>query len=758
MEKKDIELAVEEIVMNLSVSDKAKLLSQIIWETTNVKNIHPLLSQFLLADGPSGLRRLKEYFDEDIYNTKPSTCYPSVSTYASSWDRELVKKIGKHIAKEALQEEVDTLLAPAVNIKRSPLGGRNFEYYSEDPYLTSELATEFIHGLQDEGIGACLKHFAVNNQETRRMNINAVVDETALHEIYLRAFEKPIKVAKPKMVMTAYNKVNGEFCASNQTLLTILREKWGYEGVVVTDCFAAHDLAESISYGLTLQMPGEQENQIVNQIDQLIQNKQLTEEQLTKAVKYNLYFSLEAESNRYRRKRYDRDDHHLFAQRVAEESMILLKNQEQSLPVQQSDSVLVVGELAIKPHFQGGGSSHVNPYKLEIPLEKIYEHSKNVEFMMGYRIEQKEQNSLLKKELLDKAKNFEKIIVFAGLHELSESEGYDRLSLSLPPEQNELIYELSKIHPCVIVVLSNGSVVEMPWRNEVQAILEGYLGGEAGGAALARILYGEVSPSGKLAETFPLNLRDTPSFLSFPGGKKEVVYQEGVFVGYKFYDALRKEVAFPFGHGLSYTTFSYRMADDDFINPQKSSVKLYIKNSGEMAGKEVIQIYVQRKDRQTSIMPKKLVGFEKVMLNKGEEKQIEIELDKKTWMHYDADTHMWKELNGEWELSVGSSVEDIRLSRIVNIDTEPIAITEDSNIGDIVRIAGKYEQMEKLLQNHPKSLGFLEMTKEKDPLKAISMGSLMTFNTLKRADETLGEKEIKQIIKKMNLEVKEENH
>lgn len=753
-----MEKTAEEILKSLSLEDKAKLLSQVVWETTDIHQMHEKLEKFLLADGPGGIRRLKEYFDEDIYNTKPSTCYPSPSTYASSWNRELLYQLGEHMGKEARQEEVDTMLAPAVNIKRSPLGGRNFEYYSEDPYLTGELAGEFIKGIQKEGIGACLKHFAANNQETRRMNINAVIAEETLHEIYLSAFEKPVKEGKPRMVMMGYNQINGEYCASNAGLLQLLREDWGYGGVVVTDCYAAHDLGQGISKGLTLQMPGESGERITARIKGLIEKGMLTEEQLNDAVLKNIRFALEANASREQGYTYDRQAHHDFARKLAEESMVLLKNEGGVLPLDKSERILVVGELAEKPRFQGGGSSHVNPWKLEIPLEEMKKLGTELRFAKGYTLEGNElENQSLLKETLAEAAEFDKIVVFAGIPDLIESEGYDRASIELPQGQNDLIEALTEIGKPLIVVLSNGSVVEMPWREKVSGILECYLGGEAGASACARILFGEVNPSGRLAETFPVRLEDTPSYLYFPGSSETVVYAEGQFVGYKYYDAKKISTAFPFGHGLSYTEFAYERPDSgtgeqgrELVDEKRGRVFVRVKNTGARAGYETIQVYVQKKEQGKSPCPKKLVGFSKIYLQPGEQQELEICLSEKTFQQYTAREHCWKKTNGIYEFFIGSSVENIRLQEIVEIGDVPYVMTEDSNIGDMIRIPGMYEKLEKLLADHPVSLNFLTMTKDEDPLKAISMGSLMTLRTLKRTDATLLDKDIEMIISEIN--------
>ncbi|EQM53763.1 hypothetical protein N692_14375 [Lactiplantibacillus plantarum EGD-AQ4] len=749
MSKPDVEQEASEIVHSLSISQKAQLLSQVIWETTSINQLDKRLDKFLLADGPAGIRRLKEYFDDDIYNTKPSTSYPSPSTYASSWNRNLIKDLGVHIGKEALQEDVDTMLAPAINLKRSPLGGRNFEYYSEDPQLTSELATSFIQGIQSQGIGACLKHFALNNQETRRMNIDVRVDPQTLHELYLRTFEKPVKVGQPKMVMTSYSQVNGEYCASNPLLLDTLRKKWGFNGVVVTDCYAAHDLGKGISHGLTLQMPGESKERIVSQIKSLIAKKQLTEEEIDSAVKKNVIFDLEAQKNHVRKAKYNREAHHNFARKVAEESMVLLKNKRSVLPLDADQSVLVIGELAQKPRFQGGGSSHVNPYKLEIPLEELNKISSKVTYSQGYDLDEQNDEPLLH-EARKQANAADVIVVFAGLPDLTESEGYDRTSLALPDNQNKLIASLTDLGKPIIVVLANGSVVEMPWKHQVSGILESYLGGEAGASAIANILFGRTNPSGHLAESFPEKLEDNPTYLNFPGNQHEVVYGEGRFIGYKYYCATNKSVAFPFGYGLSYTKFALQHLTTH-IDDQACTVTVDLSNVGLRTGKAVVQAYSKRTDTMGSPEPLQLAGFKKVELRPNQTKRVTIELDSKVFETFDVTTDQWIRQNGNYQLFVGESCVDDRLSTNITVEASSAVVTADYNLGDILaQNPGSYDDLKQVFQKHPKSLEFLEMIKDDDPLKSLSMGSLMTLNTLRRVDATLDEQAITSILSVLN--------
>ncbi|MBF7140436.1 glycoside hydrolase family 3 C-terminal domain-containing protein [Pediococcus pentosaceus] len=740
------------IIKSLTIEEKATLLSQVVWETTGVSKLNKNLTSFLLADKPAGIRRLKEYFDSDIYNTKPSTCYPSPSTYASSWNGELIYQLGQHIGVEARYENVDTMLASAINIKRSPLGGRNFEYYSEDPKLTAELSTEFIRGIQSRGVGACLKRFVANNQETRRMNINVNVDEQTLNEAYLLAFEKPIKAGKPKMIMAAYNQVDGQFCASNEKTLKKLKD-WNYEGVVVTDCYAAHDLELGIKNGLTLQMPGETGKKISERIKILIDNKKINEDELNHAIEKNLKFALNASYQREKviNTEYDRKKHHSFARKVAEESIIFLKN-DHVLPLNKSDNVLVIGELAKKTRFQGGGSSHVNPFKLENPLEEMQKIGENIDYLPGYSLCDPDKNEKLKQKALANSKKYDYVAVYAGVPDLVESEGYDRKDLKIPEEQNILIEELSKKQNNLIIVLANGAPIEMPWVNNVPSIIEGYLPGEAGASAIARIIFGKVNPSGRLAETFPKKLEDNPSYLNFPGSTKAVRYAEGRFVGYKYYDATKREILFPFGYGLTYTKFNYKKSEEKLVNLDQLRINLTIENIGSYDGKDVVQVYCQPISMDQSLEPKKLVGFKKIKVASGSDENISIKLDSKTFQNFDVISGKWRQIFNEFKIFVGSNCRDIKLEQVVNFqESSSSKIDANCNLGDLLKQKGMYERLSVSFQKHPKSLEFLELTKDADPIKAVSMGSLMTLNTLKRVDDTLTDQDISEIINDLNL-------
>lgn len=746
-----MEKILEQLLEQLTIEDKAALLSQIVWETTEL----PIneLKNFLLADGPSGIRRLKEYFDEDIYNTLPTTCYPSASAYASSWNRRLLRQLGNHLGLEAKSMGVDVLLGPGVNLKRSPLGGRNFEYYSEDPYLTGELATEYILGLQEAGTGACLKHFAANNQETRRMTINAVIDEVTLCELYLRAFEKPVKVGKPWMVMAAYNQVNGEYCAENEFLLSdILRKGWEYKGVVVTDCFAAHDLSKGILRGLNLQMPGETGQRLAERIHELLQAGEITENDLDNAISKTILLSEKIQAEK-KQVDFDRERHHRFAEQVAEESIVLLKNDNSVLPLCQEECIAVIGEMAAAPRFQGGGSSHVNPWKLENALEAMKGYGHIIGYAAGYHEDSTDEALLKEAESL--AGKADKAVLFLGLPEIYESEGYDRTDLAIPAAHIELLERVYLANREIIVVLSNGAPVEMPWIDKVKGVLEAYLPGEAGGPAISKILYGQVNPSGHLAETFPIVLADTPAYLNFPGGMKEVCYSEGELIGYRYYDKAGKKVRFPFGHGLSYTTFAY----SGFQLEQKSGdiyVKVSVQNAGQMAGYEVVQVYAGTARERYRKPVKVLAGFDKVWMEPGDTRELTLELDKKAFQSYHPETHSWENSCGIYTISVGRSVEEILWTQDVETGLEfpgPKSqgwqIDAHTCLGDMICHSDVLEILREEFASHPKSLQFLELAQMDNPLQT-SMGGLMSFQNLKRTDDTLKDGDIRRIIEKIN--------
>jgi len=662
---------IKNLISSMTLEEKVSLCSgEDFW---NLKGIDRLgIPSIMVADGPHGLRKEDLSGESPVMNQSiPATCFPTASGLAASWDRNLIKEIGIALGEECLQENVSVLLGPGVNIKRSPLCGRNFEYFSEDPYLSGELAAAYIDGVQSRGVGTSLKHFAVNNQETRRMVINAVTDERALREIYLTGFEIAVKKSQPWTVMCAYNQVNGEYCSQNGILIkTILRDEWDFNGVLMTDWGATVDRIKGLSAGLDLEMPssyGLHNNIIV----QAVKNGTLDNKLLDETVYRLLEMILKSEKILKENSifRYNEEAHHKLARRAAGEAAVLLKNSNDLLPLELTKEhvkIAVIGELAVTPRYQGSGSSLINPSRLDSALEYLeLSAGENAEilFTEGYNITTNKVNENLIKKAVITAANAETVLLFAGLTEEYESEAFDRTTLSLPPGQNELIVAVAAVNPRTVVILSNGAPVEMPWINSVSAVLETYLGGQAWGSAVADILLGKVNPSGKLAETFPVHLKDDPSNNNFPGGEHTVEYRESIYVGYRYYESIGKDVLFPFGHGLSYTTFEYGRLKAKVVleNKQfKVCLKVSVKNDGKRKGKEIVQFYVQKKDSIINRPDRELKAFVKIDLESGEKKRVRVELDRRAFVFWDVGVSDWRVEDGEYYIFAGSSSSDIR--------------------------------------------------------------------------------------------------
>jgi beta-glucosidase len=684
---------IQEIISNMTLEEKASLCSGLdFWHTRGIERLG--IPSIMVTDGPHGLRKQNEGSDHlGIFDSVPATCFPSAVGLASSWNKELVNKVGVALGEECQAENVGVLLGPGANIKRSPLCGRNFEYFSEDPYLSSEMAASHINGVQSQGVGTSLKHFAANNQETRRMSSDSILDERTLREIYLASFEGAVKKAQPWTVMSAYNKVNGEYASENEYLLNdILKDEWGFEGFVVSDWGAVNDRVDGLSAGLELEMPssnGIGERKLV----EAVKNGMLSEAKLDKAVERFLKIIFKVVDHKKANAHYEKDIHHNLAREVARESMVLLKNEDQILPLKKGGTVAVIGEFAQKPRYQGGGSSHVNPTKLENILEEIETVSgdeTNILFAKGYDINSDDTDEVLIKEAKEVAKGAATVVLFVGLPDRYESEAYDREHLQIPENQTHLIKAISEVNPNIVVVLSNGAPVEMPWINIVKGLLEAYLGGQALGGAIADLLFGNTNPSGKLAETFPKQVSENPSFLNFPGEGDKVEYKEGIFVGYRYYDKKNIEPLFPFGFGLSYTTFEYsnlklskkKMKDCDTI-----TVSVDVRNTGDMAGKEIVQLYVR--DIQSSVIrpEKELKGFVKVQLQPGEEKTVTMELDKRAFAYYNVDLKDWHVETGEFEISVGKSSKEILLKDTITVQSTVVVkkrVHRNTTIGDLL--------------------------------------------------------------------------
>lgn len=643
----------------------------------------------MVCDGPHGLRK-KDYSKtgDSLSNSVPAISYPTAATTAASWDPELLYEMGVALGKKCLKEEVGVLLGPGINMKRSPLCGRNFEYFSEDPILAGELAAGFIEGVQSQGVGTSLKHFCANSQETRRMTCDSVVDERALREIYLTAFEIAVKKAKPWTVMNSYNKINGFHGSENKhTQTEILRDEWGYDGVVVSDWGAVNDRVLGFNNGNDLEMPSSSGSGTKKIVD-AVRSGAISEETLNERALNMLNLIKKAVDGAKPGYAYNDADDQPFARKVAAQSMVLLKNNG-ILPLKKSGKVAVIGELARTPRYQGAGSSHINPTKLDNALEELQKIGYDVEFAKGYELKGKKakKNAELAAEAAQVAARCENVLLFIGLTDEYEAEGFDRTHMNLPAAHDALVNEILKVNKNVIVVLAGGSPIEMPWNDGVAAILNSYLGGQAGAGAVADIVSGAVNPSGKLPETYPMVYTDTPAVNNFPGNPASVEYRESVYIGYRYYDKAKKAVRYPFGFGLSYTTFEYSdikldktaMNENDIL-----TVSFRVKNTGDVAGYEIAQLYVADKESTIYRPEKELKAFKKVWLNPGEIKEISLTLNKRAFAFYNVNINDWCVESGDFEILVGASSADIKLSATVNVS----GTTE--NIPDYSAVAPAY--------------------------------------------------------------------
>ena len=685
---------IRKLISQMTLEEKAGLCSGLdFWRTKGVDRLG--IPSIMVTDGPHGLRKqeMLDQMDVSLNESVPATCFPSGAALACSWDRKLLEKVGAALGEECQAENVSILLGPAANIKRSPLCGRNFEYFSEDPYLSSEMAASHIKGVQSQGVGTSLKHFAANNQEHRRMTIDAIVDERTLREIYLASFEGAVKKSQPWTVMCAYNKLNGEFCSENKHLLNdILKEEWGFEGFVVSDWGAVNERVNALAAGLDLEMPssfGIGDKKIVDAVKAGI----IPESVLDDAVERILKVVFRAVENKKENATYDKEKHHRLAREVARECMVLLKNENNILPLKRGGNIAVIGAFAKNPRYQGGGSSHVNPTKLDNILEEIIKSAGNdakISYADGYRLEDDSIDENILNEAKQIASQADVAVVFAGLPEKYESEGYDRQHMNIPENHTALIEAVTEVQSNVVVVLSNGAPIEMPWIDKVKGVLEAYLGGQALGGAIADILFGDANPCGKLAETFPIELKHNPSYINFPGEGDKVEYKEGLFVGYRYYDKTNTKVLFPFGYGLSYTTFEYTgiSVDKKEISDKETlTVYVKVKNTGKIAGKEIVQLYV--KDLESSVIrpEKELKGFEKVELMPGEEKTVTFILDKRAFAYYNTEIADWHVESGEFEILIGKSSRDIQLRETVKVNSTTVIkkkYNRNSTIGEIL--------------------------------------------------------------------------
>jgi beta-glucosidase len=757
---------IKQLIEEMTLEEKASLCSgQDFWHMKGLERLG--IPSLMVTDGPHGLRKQSLSSDHlGIYDSVPATCFPSAVALASTWNTSLVEKVGIALGEECQAEDIALLLGPGANIKRSPLCGRNFEYFSEDPYLSSELAASHIQGVQSLGVGTSLKHFSANNQEHRRMSVDAIVDERTLREIYLASFETAVKKAKPWTVMCSYNKVNGEYASENKSLLTdILRDEWGFEGFVVSDWGAVDERVNGLEAGLELEMPpshGLGDNKII----QAVQNGKLSLETLDRAVERLLKIIFKVVDNKKESATYDKEVHHQLAREVARESMVLLKNEDHILPLKKEGTIAVIGEFAQSPRFQGGGSSHVNPTKLESIFEEIVKEAPDarVLYAQGYEL----KNDLIDEKLITEAKEAatqsDVAVLFVGLPERYESEGYDREHLRIPENHQMLIQAVAEVQPNVVVVLSNGAPIEMPWLGKVKGLLEAYLGGQALGGAIADLLFGNESPSGKLAETFPKELRHNPSYLNFPGEGDKVEYKEGIFVGYRYYDAKAIEPLFPFGYGLSYTSFEYsslKIDKDVMDDTETVKVSFTVKNTGEVAGKEIVQLYV-RDIESTVIRPEKeLKGFEKVELQPGEEKEVIINLDKRAFAYYNVDIQDWYVESGQFEILVGKSSAEILLTGRIQVNSTVVVrkiVHRNTTMGDVLNNPVLSPILKEALEKL-KGVGPFAMATDPNAeemfqafMKFMPLRALPTFNPEKFSEEMLN-----ALIENLNVNVRLEH-
>jgi beta-glucosidase len=675
-----------EVVASLTLEQKASLTSGADFWTTKAV---PGVPSIMMTDGPHGVRKQREGDDHlGLNDSVPATCFPPAVALGSSWDVDLVERVGVALGEESLAEQVGVLLGPGINIKRSPLGGRNFEYLSEDPIISGVLGSALVRGVQSQGVGSSLKHFAANNQETDRMRSSSDIDERPLREIYLRGFQRVVETEQPWTVMCSYNRLNGVHTSEDPWLLTsVLRDEWGFEGLVVSDWGAVVNRVPGLAAGLDLEMPasgGRTDAQIVAAVNA----GELDESVVDRAAGRAIDMVRKSQAAASDSASYDVDAHHALAREVAGRSIVLLKNDGGILPLAASGSIAVIGEFARTPRYQGGGSSHVNPTKLDVPLDEIraLAGSASVTFAPGFVIEDGADATGLVEEAVAAASAADTVVLFLGLSSPQESEGFDRENINLPADQLALLDAVVSVNQRVVVVLSHGGVVDLARvAGSVPAIVEGWLLGQAAGGAIADVLFGAVNPSGHLTETVPMRLEDTPAFVNFPGENSHVRYGEGLFVGYRYYDARKMTVAFPFGHGLSYTTFEHSglilSADADGI-----TARVTVTNTGDRAGREVVQAYTSLAGSAVVRAPRELKGFAIVSLDAGESREVSIRIRRKDLAYWETRTQAWIVEGGSYTVQVGASSRDIRQSGEVAVDGDALTVplSLNSTLGEML--------------------------------------------------------------------------
>lgn len=684
---------IQNLISQMTLEEKAGMCSGAdFW---NLKGIERLgIPKVMVTDGPHGIRKQAEAADHlGINESEKAICFPAGCATASSFDRDLIRRQGELLGQECRAMNVSTILGPAMNIKRSPLCGRNFEYYSEDPYVSTEIAAALIEGVQSKNVGTSVKHFVANNQEKRRMTNSSDADERTLREIYLASFEGAIKKAKPWTVMSSYNRINGEFVGDNKEYLTdILRKEWGFDGYVVSDWGAVNDRISSLAAGLDLEMPpGDYENDRL--IVKAVQEGKLDESVVDQACERILNIIFRYTENRDEKAVFDYEKDHKEAAEIEAECMVLLKNENEILPLTSDKKIAFIGKYAKTPRYQGGGSSHINSWKVESALEAAKEIPElaNVTFAEGYQDEKDEVIEELQMKAVKVAAEADVAVLFLGLPDNFESEGYDRKHMNLPNCQNELVEKVLEVQKHVVVVLHNGSAVIMPWKDQVEGILEAYLGGEAVGKAVAEVLAGIKNPSGRLAETFPLRLEDTPCYLTYGKGFDNADYREGVFVGYRYYTSRKMETAFPFGHGLSYTTFAYsdlQLDKKEMTDKESVQVSVKVKNTGNRAGKTAVQLYVEAPETEVIRPVRELRGFEKIFLEAGEEKTVTFILGERAFAYWNTLIHDWYAEEGTYKVMIGENADQMCVGEEITVHpTKELPKTYSLNtcLGELMR-------------------------------------------------------------------------
>jgi beta-glucosidase len=643
------------LISQMTLEEKCSLLSGKTQFTTKALERLGIRSIYL-SDGPHGVRKQAGSTDHlGINPSLPATCYPVAATMANSWDTALAEEIGEYLGTEAASQGVSVLLGPGLNIKRNPLCGRNFEYFSEDPYVSGKMAAAYIRGIQKKGISACPKHFAVNSQETFRMANSSILDDRTLHEIYLTGFEIAVEEGKPKSIMTSYNQVNDEYANDSEKLLNdILVKQWKFDGFVVTDWGGSNDRVQGLIAGSHLEMPatkGNSDRECIKAVQEGRIPESLVDKRVDELLSVWMDIMLPEENQPF-----NEEEHHAFAQKAAEQSIVLMKNEENILPLQAGTRVAVIGDFASRPRYQGAGSSLVNSTKIDIPTEKISQSELSyIGYAQGFN-----RNGVPDREKMQEAvelsKRAEVILYYMGLDEMAETEGLDRAHMKLHENQIQLLEAMAAVNKNIVVILSAGSVIEMSWDGLAKAVVHGYLSGQAGAGAMVNVLTGKVNPSGKLAETYPVKYEDVPSADFYPGEQRTSEYREGLYVGYRYYDKAGVEVKYPFGYGLSYTEFEY-----EALEVKEQSVSVTVKNIGSVSGAEVIQLYVASKNKEVFSPEKELKGFQKVFLKAGESVQVEIPLDNKAFRYFNVKTNQYEILGGEYEILIGASSKDVKL-------------------------------------------------------------------------------------------------